>query len=315
MSDPLPRLNRVVVAVDFSEPSIRAAEWVAQHFARAAELVLTHVIHVPAPPRFFEGRYAPAEQLVETARAGAEIRLREIGSSIATGLVWTEVRVGKPDEEIVRVADDYKADLIVIGRPAPREGFWGRLGTTAQRVVRRSMVPVLFAADVPPRAPARLLVGVDDSALTGPVLDWAQLLVERNAAEATVVHAVHPLEFNHTHMLEYGLMASAAAALEEHTMADEPPLREARQWLAMRIAERAGDAPVRDRVTPVAIEGLAAEVLVSEAKRRAAELLIVGSRGAGAAQRLLLGSVAEAVLRDSPCPVLVVVRPDDFAAE
>jgi nucleotide-binding universal stress UspA family protein len=317
MTDPAPaptaRLDRVVVSLDFSEPSMRAVEWVAQHFARGAELVLVHAIHLPTPPRFLAGRYPPAERLVEPARAGAERRLRELATSLATGLIWTEVRVGRPDEEIVRVAEEYRADLIVVGRPAPRAGLWGRLGTTAQRVLRRATVPVLLAAELPPRAPSRLLVGVDDSALTAPVLDWALLLAERFAAEAAVVHVVHPLDLDSGTVMTRGLAQAAADARGDPPI-DDPALRDAERWIGEQLDRRLAAASVsshRERIVPVAVEGLAARVLVEEAARRGAELLVVGSRGAGAAERLLLGSVAEAVLRDTPCPALVVVRPGD----
>ena len=300
-----PRLDRVVVALDLSEPSLAAAQWVARHFARGAELVLVHVIHVPAAPRFLEGRYPPTERLVETARAGAELRLRELGSSIATGLIWTEVRVGVPDEEIVRVAEEYKADLIVVGHPAPRAGIWGRLGTTAQRVLRRSTVPVLLAVGMPPEAPARLLVAVDDSPMTGPVLDWAGLLVQRFAAEAAVAH-----------VLSMELFTGSIAApwpepdAERRTPIEREPLvRDTARWLA----EQVQGAPGSERMTPVVIADFCrpAECLVAEAARRDSQLIVIGSRGAGAARRFLLGSVAEAVLRDSPCPTLVVAAPED----
>jgi nucleotide-binding universal stress UspA family protein len=302
-----PRLARVVVALDFSDPSVPTAAWVAQHFAPRAELILVHVLHVPTPPRFLEGRYPSRERLVETAREGAELRLRELASSLATGLVWTEVRVGNPDEEIVRVAAEYGADAIVIGRSASRAGLWGRLGTTAHRVLRRTTVPVLLAGEVPTHAPSRLLVGLDDSDLTRPVLDWTGLLLERFSAEAIVMHVVHPLEFDHTATLQRGLLKSAADALDG-TPVEEEPLRNAQSWLGSRIGERFGSSPLRERMTPVAVEGLPAGSLVAEASRRGVDLIILGSRGAGPVQRFLLGSVAEAVLRDSPCPVLVIVR-------
>jgi nucleotide-binding universal stress UspA family protein len=317
MTDPAPRLAprlaRIVVALDFSEPSLRAVEWVAQHFARGTELILVHAIHVPTPPRFLAGRYPPTERLVETARTGAERRLRELVSSLATGLIWTEVRVGAPDEEIVRVAGEYGADLIVVGRPAPRAGLFGRLGTTAQRVLRRATVPVLLAAELPPRAPTRVLVGVDDSALTDPVLDWALFLAERFAAEAVVLHVVHPLDLDSGTVMTRGLTQAAADA-RGHPSADDPALRDAERWLEEQLERRLGatsGARRRERIVPTAVEGLAARALVDEATRRRAELVVVGSRGAGATQRFLLGSVAEAVLRESPCPVLVIVRPGD----
>ena len=307
-----PRFSRVVVALDFSDASTATAAWVAQHFAAGAELVFVHVLHVPTPPRFLEGRYPSRDRLVETARAGAELRLRELTSLLATGLVWTEVRIGDPDEQIVRVATEYGADLIVIGRSAPRGGLWGRLGTTAHRVLRRTTVPVLLAGEVRARAPSRLLVGLDDSDLTSPVLDWTGFLLERFHAEAVILHVVHPLEFDHTATLQHGLLKSAADAIDGDPV-EEQPLRDAQAWLGGRLEERFGSSPVRKRMTPVAIEGLPADTLIAEASRRGAELIVLGSRGAGALQRFLLGSVAEAVLRDSKWPVLVVVRPDDVS--
>lgn len=315
---PAPRLGRVVVALDFSEPSIDAARWVAQHFARGAELVLVHAIHVPSPPSFLRGRYPPTERLVETARAGAELRLRELVASLATGLTWTEVRVGRPDEEIVRVAEEYGADLIVVGRPTPRTGLWGRLGTTAQRVLRRATMPVLLASDLPPRAPSRILAGVDESELTAPVLDWTRLLVERFAAEATVVHVVHAREFDRVAAAPAGLAEAVAESRSHVADEDALALRDAERWLAEQLARQLGGRsatppsalPPGQVTTLVALEGLPEEILVAEASRRAAELVVVGSRGAGAVQRLLLGSVAEAVLLRSPCPVLIV-RPAD----
>lgn len=314
MTDPAPaaapRLDRVVVALDFSEPSIRAVTWVAQHFARGAELVLVHAIHVPTPPRFLEGRYPPTERLVETARAGAEGRLRELVSSLATGLMWTEVRVGKPDEEIVRVAEEYGADLIVVGRPAPRTGVWGRLGTTVQRVLRRATVPVLLASDLPPRSPSRLLAGVDESELTAPVLDWTRLLAERFTADAIVVHVVHPTKFDNPTVAPHGLSQAIAESRRHARVDDDRVLRDVERWLAEQLARRlaapAGGSPPGQVMTLVALEGLPEDVLVAEASRRGAELVVVGSRGAGAVQRFLIGSVAEAVLLRSSCPVLVV---------
>ena len=49
-----------------------------------------------------------------------------------------------------------------------------------------------------------------------------------------------------------------------------------------------------------------ARVLIDYAKNADANLMIVGKRGAGLIERMLLGSVANRILHDAPCPVLVV---------
>jgi nucleotide-binding universal stress UspA family protein len=49
--------------------------------------------------------------------------------------------------------------------------------------------------------------------------------------------------------------------------------------------------------------------IVSTASDEKVDLIVIGSRGLGGFERLLLGSVSEGVLRHAPCPVLVVRRP------
>jgi nucleotide-binding universal stress UspA family protein len=58
--------------------------------------------------------------------------------------------------------------------------------------------------------------------------------------------------------------------------------------------------------TAQAVTGTAPDAIVARAKEIDAVLIVVGSRGAGALAHILLGSVAERVVRHAPCPVLVV---------
>ena len=291
--------ERVVVAVDFGEPSIAAARWVAQHFSRGDELVLVHVLHVPPVPRYLEGRYPSGDRLVDTAKRGAETRLRDLIQSIATTLVWPEVRVGTPDEVIVRVAAEYGASIIVVGRSTPSSGLWARLGTTAQRVLRASSVPVLLAAGLPAREPAHVLVAVDESDMTSAVLRWGQLLATRYSAVATAVHVVTVPLF----------VGASVVSTGGASPADERDVHEADRWLVQRLQDS-----TLGGMTPTVVAGPVrpADAILEEATRRRAELIVMGSRGAGAVRRFFVGSVAEAVLERARCPVLVV--PPEAAA-
>jgi nucleotide-binding universal stress UspA family protein len=186
-----PGIDRVVVGIGFSEPSLQAARWVAQDFAPGAELILVHVIDLPPPRLSFTDSAAERRRLIDTARTGAEVRLRQLSESIATGLVWLEVRVGEPSEEIVRVATEYDSNLVVVGPPEGRPGI---RGTTAQRVLRRSSVPVLLARSRRSvklnGSRPQLLAAVDDSNVTRAVLEWGRYLAGRLSVHATVVHAL-----------------------------------------------------------------------------------------------------------------------------
>src|SRR5688572_22820251 len=92
------KLERVVVGTDFSAPSIAAAQWVAGQFAREAEVVLAHVISIPAVPPIVQSRFPRRDLLVDTVRAGADAKLREMSLSLAAGRIWMEIREGPPVE-------------------------------------------------------------------------------------------------------------------------------------------------------------------------------------------------------------------------
>ncbi len=67
----------------------------------------------------------------------------------------------------------------------------------------------------------------------------------------------------------------------------------------------------RHRSTTLSLDGVVAlgdprDVLVAQAEEAKADLIVVGTHGRRGLRRALLGSVAEAVVRTAPCPVLVV---------
>ena len=73
--------------------------------------------------------------------------------------------------------------------------------------------------------------------------------------------------------------------------------------LARAAAELRGRVTRVTRATPT---GTPAGEIVSVARELDADLVVVGARGLGGIERLLLGSVSERVLRDARCPVLIV---------
>ncbi|HEY8368052.1 MAG TPA: universal stress protein [Thermodesulfobacteriota bacterium] len=77
----------------------------------------------------------------------------------------------------------------------------------------------------------------------------------------------------------------------------------AERELAARAAEaRAAGIETRTRV----LRGSTPDAIVRAAEAEGASLVVVGTHGRGGVRRLLLGSVAERIVRTSPCPVLTV---------
>lgn len=62
-------------------------------------------------------------------------------------------------------------------------------------------------------------------------------------------------------------------------------------------------------VEPLLIHGPVVEKAVAEAKHLAVDYLVLGSHGHGALYHMLMGSITQGVLRDAPCPVVIVPPP------
>lgn len=290
------KLDRVVIAIDFSDSSVAAAKWAAQHLVGGAELVLVHVVDVPEPSRALRGRVPPRSVLVDTARTGAEARLRAMTPSLGAERVWLEVRVGAAAEEIAAVARRYDADLLVTGRHHERHGVLARLGSTAEALVRSGVAPVLLGTGVRGVRPRRILAALDDTDSSDAVVACARLLATRCAAQVTALHVVPSAAL--------GAMLAPAAPRAD---AVEDDARVGLRHDTDRFTERlVGSGLAREQVTSETAFGEPAQEILAAAERHESELIVMGTHNRGGVRRLLLGSVAAAVLRGAACPVVVV---------
>ena len=293
------RLDRVVVGMDFSQPAEEAARWTARHFAPGAEIVLVHVVAVPEPPRFFKGKFPPRATVIETARAGADRRMRELSTSLGAERIWIEIREGNPAEQIDAVATEYDADVVVVGPHGARPGLWDRPGGTAEKLLREAKHAVLLAANPGDRTPRRLLVPVDESPATNSVLGWARFLAERSATEITLLHIVSSTMLND--LLSAGAVISGVMVPVPDEVLTNAEM-DAGSWLQEVASEAGLDRP---GVNTQVKAGDPADLILAAAERVDAELIVMGSSAHGL-RAALLGSVAREVLRSAKRPVLVV---------
>ncbi len=91
-----------------------------------------------------------------------------------------------------------------------------------------------------------------------------------------------------------------------------PDARETPEVIARRLQELSADAKVS--VERQIAEGDAAEAILHAARETQCDLIVIGTHGRTGLGRLLMGSVAEQVLRKAPCPVLTVKTPFAKAA-
>lgn len=315
-----PRLERVMLATDFHESALEAARWSIRHLAPEAEHSLVHVLDVPQPPPVLAGRYGSREELLRTAREGVRHRLEELRIALeaqphADGArpINTMVREGEPADEIVRLAEAADMDLIVMsrrGRSDREQSAWTMLGTTVERVLRASTIPVFVAAGLPEGPPRNLLVAVDGSKPSLRALAWADFLRRQFGGTVTAIHVESPVILQYADFIPsnvYTAMPVSATTGSADPAAKPEWMRAREEWLLEEV-QRAGHDP--DTMSLRVALGRPAGEILAEQERCGADLIVMGTHGAGRLVCALLGSVAGEVLDRSPCSVLVLGDPD-----
>lgn len=138
-----------------------------------------------------------------------------------------------------------------------------------------------------------IIVGIDGSAHSLKALEWA-------ITEAAIRHA--PLTVLTVHQAVAGYFATPVQYPGDQDLTDQA--REVAQKETDDILGKAGEGSRPPSVTVRAVNGLPAEELLRASA--GADMLVVGSRGAGGFARLLLGSVSTQVTHHAHCPVVVI---------
>lgn len=301
-----PKLELIAIAIDFGAPSIEAARWVARTFAPDTELILIHTLDVAAaaPP----GVRRPSAAIVRHAREFAETRLQEIAGELGERAIRIEVREDRPAPGVAAVADATGADLIVVGPHGGRESIPG-IGSTAERLIRMSSIPVLLVVSPRPRAPRNLLVPVDDVDLTPAVLHWADLFATQRGARISLMHVLDARSRDLAGWEGASTRPDAPAQDSYPALGDYIGATEA--WLAKASRELTDNSGVQ-LITSI---GIPANEIRGAARRLDADMIVMGRRGRERLIPGVMGSTASLVLRESPCPVLIVVDPPDAVFE
>jgi nucleotide-binding universal stress UspA family protein len=295
-------LRTIVVGVDFSpasEVACRQALGLAR--LRGARVVLAAVAAIPDPP---EGLPASMRATADAYLAILRRRVTEEQSELVTlgerlsgqGAEISHVLVdGHPDEALVTAATDLGADLLVVGAHG-RRGIGRILGSVAEKVVRTAGCPVLVArgaADAADGGYRRILAATDFSDAADRGLDLALELV---AGDGTVelVHfwSLPPLSRAHASDAVAEVLDDLGRGLQA----------EARRRGTDAVAARDGS---RGTVRYQLREGDPRDGILDLAVAAGADLVAVGSHGRRGLGRLLLGSVAQAIVRHAPCSVVV----------
>ncbi len=294
------KLGTILVATDFSDAAALAVNQAGDIAKRAgARLILLRVDSRLAAGRGRSGVSQPGSDSAGDERAAEHMqRLEEIGAPfLQSGLrVEYEVRGGHPDEVIVEAADDFAADLVVTGTRGRTGLKRFLLGSVAEKVVRLASTNVMVARLCPSAVGTfqRIMVPTDFSPASEKALRLALML----APEGASIDLFHAWQFPPgTHIVG--------------TPDDKnSPLAGMRRDI-LKAAQKSADAWIskyENRGVPLSFlhgYGPAAGVIQEQVVQQQYDLVAMGTHGYRGFRRFVLGSVAEAIVRYSPCSVMI----------
>jgi nucleotide-binding universal stress UspA family protein len=209
-------------------------------------------------------------------------------------LVDILVRRGKVRETIARTASDWNADLIVVGAPRSRR-LDSIVGTTAERLVRNAKRAVLVVRREVQGAYASAAVAAELSDSSSAMLRTAVHLAALDHASVFLIHAHDP---PYDGMLRSAGVEEAQIRSYRRSAGAEAE-RRLRQFIATSgLSQAHTQVIIGSEPTAAAIGG----VLESERP----DLLAIGASRWFLLKRLVIGSVADQLLRSATCDVLVV---------
>ena len=296
------QLKRIIVGHDLragGDTALKSAAVLANRCGAALRLV-----HVVEPQHSYQRIAHPltSPNTIEdiSQRAGAKLQAVATGSELAHLQVEYEVRRGKPFVELIIARRAWQADLIVVG--GAHEQGAHVLGSTSERVVRKAMVPVMVAKKVLSAGAKTLLVPTDFSECAKKAAEEALMLAESFSGRVIFLHVVDL----------YPLYASSYADEMEVFVPLAPPSPEEleSEWQAFLSGLSLAKVDWEKHTE----EGQAAIAVVRQADQKQADMIVMGTHGRTGLEYMLMGSVAEKVVRTASCPVLTI-RPEAFKFE
>jgi nucleotide-binding universal stress UspA family protein len=284
--------NKILLATDGSADAALAA-WAAIDLSNrtASELHVVHSWQSVPSTRFESFIRAQLKQEAEELLTEQEKLIEAGGGKIA----GTHLRRGPAVDEILDLARELDAGLIVMGSRGMGQVKRLVLGSVSEGVVHHARSPVLLVRGGEEAwPPARIVVGEDGSNPSTSAGDLAAVIARLSEAKGLLVRVYPTLPERDLEGRE----------LDPRMVDDE--LRREKRAVEARATEIEEASGMRPQVT-IAV-GDPAACLIEAAEEYAPErtLIAVGSRGLGAVQRLRVGSVSTKVLRAAKGPVLVV---------
>ena len=253
-------------------------------------------------------------ELELVARIERELKapLDSIATRLSQAGITTEtiVAYGPASETIIRVAQETGCDLIAMSTRGRSVLTSGLLGSVTYKVIHESPIPILSIT--PERARLHAEDNVDINHLVVP-LDGSEF------AETVLSHAATLARQMNLRVILLRVIPDQSALFDDSNFALDEILTGIEPKTTKRVHDYMEGAAARLRnsgleVNEVLLSGKVSTEIVNYAQGLEHGMIALATHGRSGVSRLLLGSIAEAVIRESGCPVLVI-RPAPLAQE
>jgi nucleotide-binding universal stress UspA family protein len=284
--------NKILLATDGSEDAALAASAAIGLSNRtASELHVVHTWQSVPSARFESFIRSHSKQQAEELLAEQEKVIEASGGKIAS----THLREGRAIDEILDLAGELEAGLIVMGSRGMGPLKRLAVGSVSEGVVHHARCPVLvLRGGQAAWPPSRVVIGDDGSDDAREAGELAARIGKLFGTAVLLVRAYPTLPATDPE----------GRKLDPRMVDDE--LKDETRALEARAAEIEDALRIRPRVRIDVGDPAASLIEAAEEGAPERALIAVGSRGLGAVQRLRVGSVSTKVLRASRGPVLIV---------
>jgi nucleotide-binding universal stress UspA family protein len=296
------QLKKIIVGHDLAaggEMAIRSAVVLANRCDAALRLV--HVVEPLEPYQRISHPLTSPYTLEEIAqKTGARLEALSKNPKLDHLHVEYEVRRGKPFVELIIAGRAWLADLIVVGGASRTEEPF--LGSTSERILRKAQIPVMVAKKRLSSEAKIFLVPTDFSSCARKAAQEAVMLAKRFDGRVVFFHALDTYaSYIIVYAHELGISVPIPPPMPEEI---EP------EWEAF-LSGLPLEKVDWEKSTG---EGQAATTIVRQAENIQADMIVIGTHGRSGLPHMLLGSVAEKVVRTASCSVLTI-RPEAFQFE
>jgi nucleotide-binding universal stress UspA family protein len=283
-------IKTILCPVDFFPASDAAVNYAAGLAANYEAGI--HLLHVITPLPAMPYEYAiDTSPIVKSMEDEAKAELQNLSDKVkAAGInVEYEVRAGDVYEEIKRSMDSVKPQIIVMGTHGRRGVERWFMGSTTEKLLRHSPVPLITISGTGEKAGTprfrRILVTTDFSEGTADALAYAFSVAQENESQITLLHVVHDVAADVSGKYRDSLIQGVRTQLDDLVPAEATP------WCDVNTEVETG-VPYR--------------IILRAIEDQKIDLLVMNIHGKGMLDRALLGSTAERVVRVAPCPVMLI---------